>query len=76
MTADEFNAQQKALAEDLLSQLQASDDMEALFDQLMNEYSEDGRDSDGSLARPQRLCGRAKRHDPGVRGGLYGPEAR
>lgn len=52
MTADEFNAQQKALAEDLLSQLQASDDMEALFDQLMNEYSEDGRDSDGSLAAP------------------------
>ena len=46
MTADEFNAQQKALAEDLLSQLQASDDMEALFDQLMNEYSED------SLAAP------------------------
>lgn len=52
MTADEFNAQQKALAEELLSQLQASDDMETLFDELMNEYSEDGRDSDGNLSAP------------------------
>lgn len=51
-TADEYNAEQRALAEDLLSQLQASDDIEALFDELMNEYSEDGRDSDGSLSAP------------------------
>ena len=34
-------AEKKALAEDLLAQLQASDDMETLFDQLMEEYSED-----------------------------------
>ena len=52
MTADEFNAQQKARAEELLGQLQASDDLEALFDELMNEYSEDGRDEDGELAAP------------------------
>jgi hypothetical protein len=40
-TADEYNEAQKALAEDLLAQLNASDDMETLFDELMNEYSED-----------------------------------
>lgn len=40
-TADEYNAAQKELAEDLLAQLQASDDTETLFDTLMNEYSED-----------------------------------
>ena len=45
-------AEKKSLAEDLLSQLQASDDMETLFDELMNEYSEDGRNADGSLAYP------------------------
>lgn len=41
-TADEYNAAQKELAEDLLTQLQASGDMETLFDTLMNEHSEDG----------------------------------
>ena len=51
-TADEYNAEKKALAENLLAQLQQSDDMETLFDALMNEYSEDGRDSDGNLASP------------------------
>ena len=45
-------AEKKALAEDLLAQLQASDDMETLFDQLMEEYSEDGRNADGTLASP------------------------
>jgi len=34
-------AQKKATAEDLVAQLQASDDPIALFDQLMHEYSED-----------------------------------
>lgn len=43
-------ARQKA--EDTLAQLQASDDMENLFDQLMNELSEDGRYSDGTLGAP------------------------
>lgn len=51
-TADEYNAAQKELAESLLAQLQESDDMEALFDELMDQYSEDGRDSDGNLAAP------------------------
>ena len=45
-------AEKRALAEDILSQLQAVDGEErlALFDQLMNQYSEDGRDEDGNLA--------------------------
>ena len=34
-------AEKRALADDLLAQLRASDDPEALFDELMNEYSED-----------------------------------
>ena len=38
---EETIAEKKALADDLLSQLRSSDDPEALFDDLMNEYSED-----------------------------------
>lgn len=38
---EETIAEKKALADDLLSQLRSSDDPEALFDELMNEYSED-----------------------------------
>ena len=38
---DETVAQKKAQAEDILAQLQAADDKQALFDQLMQEYSED-----------------------------------
>ena len=34
-------AEKKALADDLLAQLRAADDPIALFDELMNEYSED-----------------------------------
>lgn len=41
-------AQKKAAADDLLAQLRASEDPITLFDQLMNEYSEDG----GLLANP------------------------
>lgn len=41
-------AEKKALAEDLLAQLQAAGDKETLFDQLMAQYSEDTA-SDGSL---------------------------
>lgn len=41
-------AEKKALAEDLLAQLQAASDKEALFDQLMNQYSEDTA-SDGTV---------------------------
>ena len=43
---EETIAEKKALADDLLAQLRSSDDPEALFDELMNEYSEDtGLDS-------------------------------
>lgn len=38
---EETIAQKKATAEDILSQLQASTDLEADFDALMNQYSED-----------------------------------
>ena len=41
-------AEKRALAEDLLAQLQAASDKEALFDQLMAEYSEDTA-ADGTL---------------------------
>lgn len=41
-TVEEYNAAQRALAEDLLAQLRASDDPETLFDILMTGYSEDG----------------------------------
>jgi len=45
----------KALAEDLLAQLQAADDVETLFNQLVEEYGEDpGRAaSSGYLVNPQ-----------------------
>ncbi len=52
-TAEEYNAEQKTLAEDLLAQLQAEgDNVENLMDQLAEEYSEDGRNEDGTLASP------------------------
>lgn len=38
---EETVAEKKALADDLLAQLRASDDPVALFDELMNAYSED-----------------------------------
>lgn len=41
-------AEKKAAADDLLAQLRASEDPVTLFDQLMNEYSEDG----GLLTNP------------------------
>lgn len=50
--SDEEKAAAKEKAEDTLAQLQASDDMENLFDQLMNELSEDGRYADGTLGAP------------------------
>ena len=45
-------AEKKAQAEDLLAQLKAAPDLPAKFDELMNEYSEDGRTEDGALAAP------------------------
>lgn len=44
-------AQKKATAEDILAQLQAASDKEALFDELMKEYSED-TDSSGNVNSP------------------------
>lgn len=45
-------AEKKALAEDILAQLQAADDKETLFDQLMKQYSED-TDTSGNLNSPE-----------------------
>ena len=50
--SDDKVAAQKALADDLLAQLQAAEDMPAKFDELMNQYSEDGRDENGDLYSP------------------------
>lgn len=52
---EETVAQKTALAQDILAQLQAAgsqEELEELFDRLMNEHSEDGRDVDGKLAAP------------------------
>ena len=49
---DDQIAAKRAQAEDFLSQLQSAADLPALFDRLMNEYSEDGRGDDGALAAP------------------------
>lgn len=46
---EEAIAQKKATADDLLAQLQASEDPITLFDQLMNQHSEDG----GLLLNPE-----------------------
>ena len=51
--SDEEKAQAKAKADDLRSQLTAAGDSAKLFDELMNEYSEDGRDSNGNLGYPE-----------------------
>ena len=45
-------AEKKKQAEDILAQIQAADDPIAKFDELMNEFSEDGRGEDGALAAP------------------------
>lgn len=39
-------------ANEMRQQLRDAGDSEELFDQLMNEYSEDGRDADGNLYAP------------------------
>lgn len=50
--SDEEKAQALAKAQDLREQLRSAGDSEELFDELMNEYSEDGRNEDGTLAMP------------------------
>lgn len=54
-TAEEYNTEAQAKAQSILDQLTAADpaELEALFDQLMNEHSEDGRDAEGNLAAPE-----------------------
>lgn len=54
-TAEEYNADAQAKAQGILDQLNAADpaELEALFDQLMNENSEDGRDENGDLYSPE-----------------------
>lgn len=49
---DDQIAAKRAQAEDFLSQLREASDLPALFDRLMNEYSEDGRTDDGALYAP------------------------
>jgi len=51
--SDEEKAQVLEKAEDLRRQLRESGDSEVLFDELMNQYSEDGRDSSGNLYAPE-----------------------
>lgn len=50
--SDDVIAEKRAQAEDLLAELQAAEDLPTLFDQRMNELSEDGRNEDGTLAAP------------------------
>lgn len=46
-------AQALELVKDLREQLRASGDSEEMFDELMREYSEDGRDEEGNLYAPE-----------------------
>lgn len=50
---EEEKAQALELVKDLREQLRAAGDSEALFDQLMAQYSEDGRDEEGNLYTPE-----------------------
>lgn len=50
--SDEEKAQVLEKANDLRQQLKDAGDSEEKFDELMNEYSEDGRNEDGTLAAP------------------------
>ena len=52
--SDDEIAAQRVLAEDILSRLRAveGEEQRSLFDELMNEYSEDGRDANGELYAP------------------------
>ena len=50
--SDEEKAQVLEQMEDLRAQLAAAGDSEECFDELMEQYSEDGRTADGKLAAP------------------------
>lgn len=49
---EEERAEAKAKAEDIREQIRQAGDSEEKFDELMNRYSEDGRDADGNLYSP------------------------
>lgn len=55
-TYEDFSDEEKAAVEErakaMREQLRDAGDSEALFDQLMNEFSEDGRDENGNLYAP------------------------
>ena len=54
-TVEEYNAEAQAKAQNLYDQLiaaKAEGNYLALFDELMNEHSQDGRDSEGNLSSP------------------------
>lgn len=51
-SVEEYNAAALAKAEDILAQIRAAEDPIATFDALMNEHSEDGRDTEGNLGSP------------------------
>lgn len=51
-TAEEYNAEALAKAEAILAEIRAAEDVEATFDALMHEHSEDGRDANGNLGSP------------------------
>ena len=51
-TAEEYNAEALAKAEAILAEIRAAEDLEATFDALMHEHSEDGRDANGNLGSP------------------------
>lgn len=50
--SDAEKAAKKAEAEELLAQIRAAGDPAAKFDELMNAYSDDGRDEEGNLYYP------------------------
>ena len=52
--SDDEIAAQRTLAEEILSRLRAveGEEQRSLFDELMNQYSEDGRDANGDLYAP------------------------
>lgn len=51
--SDEEKAEVLKKAQGLCEQLKNAEDKEALFEELMNEYSEDGRDENGDLYSPE-----------------------
>lgn len=53
LSAKHILVSDKALGENILAQIRAAADPAAKFDELMNQYSEDGRGRDGKLTSPE-----------------------